>query len=75
MPKHNPDQAITLEQSIDSYTSSACKLLGREGLGTFNIGQPFDAVVLDRSLKEENLDGYLSAKVLATYKAGTNLLV
>jgi predicted amidohydrolase YtcJ len=75
MPKHNPSQAISLEQSIDSYTTSACKLLGREGLGTLNKAEPFDAVVLDRSLKEENLDGYLSAKVLATYKAGTNLLV
>jgi predicted amidohydrolase YtcJ len=29
MPKHNPDQAITLEQAIDAYTNSACKLLGK----------------------------------------------
>ena len=75
MPKHNPDQAITLEQAIDAYTSSACKLLGSRNLGTLVIGQPFDAVVLDKNLKEEDLDGYLTAKVLATYKAGKNLLV
>jgi predicted amidohydrolase YtcJ len=75
MPKHNPDQAITLEQAIDAYTSSACKLLGSKGLGTLVIGQPFDAVAIDKNLKEEDLDGYLTAKVLATYKAGKNLLV
>lgn len=75
MLKHNPDQAISLEQAIDSYTSSACKLLGKQNSGTLTIGQPFDAVILDRNLKEENLDGFLSAKVLATYKAGINLLV
>ena len=75
MPKHNPNQAITLEQAIDAYTSSACKLLGSKGLGTLVIGQPFDAVAIDKNLKEEDLDGYLTAKVLATYKAGKNLLV
>jgi hypothetical protein len=75
MPKHNPDQAITLEQAIDAYTNSACKLLGKDQLGTLQVGQPFDAVIIDKNLKEEDLDGYLTAKVLATYKAGNNLLV
>ena len=75
MPIHNPAQAITLEQAIDAYTSSACKLLGKICLGTLEVGQAFDAVLLDRDLKAEDLDGFLSAKVLATYKAGINLLV
>jgi len=75
MPKHNPDQAITFEKAIDAYTSSACKLLGSRNPGTLVIGQPFDAVAIDKNLKEEDLDGYLTAKVLATYKAGKNLLV
>ncbi len=75
MQKHNPEQAVTLEQAIDAYSSSGCKLLGSKELGTLEIGQPFDAVVIDRNLKEEDLDGYLTAKVLATYKAGKNLLV
>ena len=75
MPKHNPVQAITLEQAMDAYTNSACKLLGKDQLGTLQVGQPFDAVIIDKNLKEEDLDGYLTAKVLATYKAGTNLLV
>jgi hypothetical protein len=75
MPKHNPDQAITLEQAIDAYTNSACKLLGKDQLGTLQVGQPFDAVIIDKNLIEEDLDGYLTAKVLATYKTGNNLLV
>ena len=75
MPKHNPAQAISLEQAIDAYSSSACTLLGTTKLGTLVIGQLFDAVVLEGNLKEEDLDGYLTAKVLATYKAGNNLLV
>ena len=75
MPKHNPDQAITLEQAIDAYTNSACKLLGKYQLGTLKVGQPFDAAIIDKNLKEEDLGGYLTAKVLATYKAGNNLLV
>jgi predicted amidohydrolase YtcJ len=75
MPKHNPSQEITLEKAIDAYTSSACKLLGKESLGTLEVGQRFDAVLLNMDLKAEDLDGFLSAKVLATYKAGKNLLV
>jgi predicted amidohydrolase YtcJ len=75
MSKHNPAQAITLEQAVDAYTNAACKLLGKDQLGTLQVGQPFDAVIIDKDLKEEDLDGYLTAKVLATYKAGHNLLV
>lgn len=75
MPKHNPDQAITLEQAIDAYTNSARKLLGKDQLGILQVGQAFDAVLIDKDLNEEDLDGFLTAKVLATYKAGNNLLV
>ena len=75
MEAHNPTQAISLEQAIDAYTVASCRLLGKDQTGTLTIGQPFDATLIDRNLKQEDLDGFLSAKVLATYKVGKNLLV
>jgi predicted amidohydrolase YtcJ len=75
MVQHNPEQAISLEQALDAYSAAACKLIGNVALGTLAIGQSFDAVIIDKNLKEEDLDGFRSAKVFATYKAGNNLLV
>jgi predicted amidohydrolase YtcJ len=75
MEPHNPTQAISHEEAIDAYTQAACQLFGSETLGTLELGQPFDAVIVDRDLKEQDLDGFQSTKVLATYKAGKELLV
>jgi predicted amidohydrolase YtcJ len=75
MEIHNPDQAIALDQAIDAYTSTAARILVSNIDGTLSIGQPFDAVLIDCDLNEQDLDGFLSAKVLATYKAGKELLV
>lgn len=75
MEVHNRDQAISVNQAIDAYTTSAARLLGSNHDGTLSISEPFDAVLIDRDLNEQDLDGFLSAKVLAIYKVGKDLLV
>lgn len=70
---HNPTEAIRLEQALDSYSSTACKLFGNKESGKLAVGEPFDAVILSKDLTKQNLGGYLATEVLAVYVAGSRL--
>ena len=70
---HNPTQAINLDQAIDCYTAAVRTMLGGVAKGTLEVGQAFDAVVLSGDLREKDLDGLLTTKVLSVYKSGARL--
>ena len=70
---HNPSQAISLEQALDAYSNSVCSMFGNTFSGTLDVGQPFDATLVDRDLRQQDLDGLLATEVLAVYVAGAKL--
>ena len=72
---HNPTQAITFEEAVDAYTINSRELLDGIAESGFNLGSLFDAVILDKNLAKENLDGFQATKVISVYKAGIDLLV
>jgi hypothetical protein len=49
------------------------KMLDSENTGTLKIGEPFDAVVLDRDLFASEKQQLKTTKVLATYKSGKRI--
>jgi len=70
---HNPDQAITVELALTNYTVNVKKMLNSKNTGTLEIGEPFDAVVLDRDLFASEKQQLKTTKVLATYKSGKRI--
>ena len=70
---HNPSQAISLEQALDAYSNSVCSMFGNSFSGTLDVGQPFDAALVDRDLRQQDLDGLLATEILAVYVAGAKL--
>jgi predicted amidohydrolase YtcJ len=48
-------------------------MLKDKATGTFEVGQPFDAVLLNQNLFEVEPDQLINTKVLVTYKAGREL--
>jgi hypothetical protein len=71
--QHNPAQAITFHEAITSYTTSVQRMFGETELNNFDVGTSFDAVLLDRDLKAEDLDGLMATKVLAVFRNGYKL--
>jgi predicted amidohydrolase YtcJ len=72
-PEHNINQAVSVEQALNAYSSNVKLMLKDKATGTFEIGQPFDAVVLDRNLFEIETYDLINTKVLSTYKAGKEI--
>jgi predicted amidohydrolase YtcJ len=70
---HNPSQAISVEQAILAYSSNVKKMLGSSNNGTLDIGEPFDAVILDKNILATSPEQLAKTKVLATYKLGIEL--
>lgn len=69
---HNQTEAITLEQALDAYTSGVSMMLRGEPT-MLNLGSDFDAVILNKDLMQQDLEGMNSLEVLAVYKKGTKL--
>jgi predicted amidohydrolase YtcJ len=68
---HNLVQAVSVEQGITAYSKNVKLMLNASNTGTFEIGQPFDSVVMSQNpFKASDL---IQTKVLATYKAGIEL--
>jgi predicted amidohydrolase YtcJ len=72
-PEHNINQAVSVEQALNAYSRNVKLMLKDKATGTFEIGQPFDAVVLDRNLFEIETEDLINTKVLSTYKAGKEI--
>ena len=70
---HNPAQSVSVEQALGAYTSAATNLL-RSGKGELSVGSYFDAVLLNKDLMQQDLEGFDSLEVLATFKDGRKLL-
>lgn len=70
---HNPRQAITLHEAVNSYSCSVQRMLGEKVVSDLSVGTPFDAVLIDSDLKSEDLEGFLAAKVFAVYRNGYKL--
>lgn len=72
-PEHNINQAVSVEQALNAYSTNVKLMLNDIVTGTLEIGQPFDAVVLDQNLFEVGNQNLQATKVLATYKAGKEI--
>jgi predicted amidohydrolase YtcJ len=70
---HNPSQAVSLEEAIDAYTTSALKAFGEESNG-LEVGSKFDAVILEGNIKQKDLSHLIATEVLAVYRSGNKLL-
>lgn len=70
---HNSQQSISLIEAITAYTTSVQKMLGHRNVADFSVGTSFDAVLFDRDLKSEDLEGLMAAKVLAVFRNGYKL--
>ena len=72
-PQHNIDQAVSVEQALNAYSRNVKLMLKDKATGTFEVGQPFDAVLLNQNLFEVEPDQLINTKVLVTYKAGREI--
>jgi hypothetical protein len=72
-PQHNIDQAVSVEQALNAYSRNLKLMLKDKANGTFEVGQPFDAVLLNQNLFEVEPDQLINTKVLVTYKAGREI--
>ncbi|MBJ7280677.1 MAG: amidohydrolase family protein [Rhodoluna sp.] len=72
-PRHNFAQAVSVEQAIAAYSRNVKLMLNSAETGTLELGQPFDAVLLDQNLFEVAAEHLIKTKVLATYKAGKEI--
>ncbi len=66
----NKNQALTLDESIDAYTSKAARMLGLERTGNLNVGSSADFVVLDKNPFLDDGQKLPETKVTAVYLAG-----
>ena len=71
---HNPTESISLEQALDAYSKTVCRMFRNSTTGMLDVGQPFDAVLLSNDLTKQNLGGFLATEVLAVYRKGVRLL-
>ena len=67
----NIEEAITLEESMTSYTKNVAHQTFREEyLGTLEVGMRADFIVLDRNPLEVEPHGVSAIKIVDVYKAG-----
>jgi predicted amidohydrolase YtcJ len=71
--QHNPSQAVSVEQAISAYSANTKMMLASRDQGTLNIGQPFDALILNQNIFQVEKAELIQTKVLRTYKAGKEL--
>lgn len=48
-------------------------MLRDEATGTLEIGEPFDAVILNQNVLETDAESLINVKVLATFKSGKEI--
>ncbi len=72
-PIHNADQAVSVEQALAAFTKNLKLMLKDQATGTLELGEPFDAVVLNQNVFEVPAELLINTKVLATFKAGKEI--
>jgi hypothetical protein len=71
-----PEEALTIEEAVRSYTVGAAWASGEEQLkGTLSYGRLADFIVLDRDVMSEPPEALLEVKVLATFVGGRPVFV
>ncbi len=70
MPCLMPEQRISIAEALIAHTSGAAKALSRIDIGTLEVGNLADFVVLDRNILEEGPTSLLEVGVEATYLSG-----
>lgn len=65
-----PEQRLSVSQALVAHTSGAAKALSRLDIGTLEVGQEADFVVLSQNILEETVESLLTVEVLETYLAG-----
>lgn len=69
----NPDQAITIDQAISSYTTGVLAIRNSNMQRFFDLGSDFDAIVLDQDVFSVPSMQIAQTKVTATFKAGRQI--
>jgi predicted amidohydrolase YtcJ len=72
-PIHNADQSVSVEQAIAAYSKNFKLMLRDEATGALEIGEPFDAVILNQNVLEIDAESLINVKVLATFKSGKEI--
>jgi len=73
-PPWSPDQAITLEESWEFYTSGVAYQNFREAdLGAIDVGMRADFIVLEQNPFAMPVNQIHTAKIAAVYKAGVRV--
>jgi predicted amidohydrolase YtcJ len=70
--KHNPEQALSMQEALTAYTSSVAKMLN-SGTGELTFGSDFDAQIISADLNSQDLESFSTVEVLAVYKSGVRL--
>jgi len=70
--KHNPEQALSMQEALTAYTSSVAKMLN-SGTGELTVGSDFDAQIISADLNNQDLESFSTLQVLAVYKSGVRL--
>ncbi len=65
-----PEQRISIVEALKAHTSGAAKALSRLDIGTLEVGNLADFVVLDRNIVAGNPQDLLKVEVVATYVNG-----
>ena len=69
---HNVSEAISIQEALAAYTTGVTSMLG-SAPANLHAGSRFDAVLLNKDLMQQDLEGFKSLEVLAVYKSGTRL--
>ena len=65
-----PEQRISIVEALKAHTSGAAKALSRLDIGTLEVGNLADFVVLDRNIVARHPQDLLKVEVVATYVNG-----
>ena len=65
-----PEQRISIVEALKAHTSGAAKALSRLDIGTLEVGNLADFVVLDRNIVAGHPQDLLKVEVVATYVNG-----
>ena len=65
-----PEQRISTKEALFAHTNGAAKSLSRLDIGTLEVGNYADFVILSKNFLEESPEEILKTSVVATYING-----
>jgi len=68
-----PDQKITREEAIGMWTRDAARVLQWKGIGSIEVGNHADIVVVDRDLMTCDVEAIGETKILLTLVGGSSV--